>query len=184
MKYLDLFAGYGGFSLGIQQAYEKRNADRSQIRGSEANPAGEEGQGLQPAQGESTFTKEGRTRPISAMFADERPLCVGFSEINEYAIKTYNKHFPTHKNYGDITKIDPKTIPDFDLLVGGFPCQAFSIAGKRGGFEDTRGTLIFDVLRILREKRPEYVLLENVKGLLSHDGGRTFKTIITALLDQ
>jgi DNA (cytosine-5)-methyltransferase 1 len=108
---------------------------------------------------------------------------VGFSEIDKYAIQIYQKHFPTHKNYGSITGIDASTIPDFDLLVGGFPCQAFSIAGKRAGFEDTRGTLIYDVLRIVKEKHPRLVLLENVKGLLSHDSGRTFKTIITALAE-
>src|SRR3989344_4219723 len=85
------------------------------------------------------------------------------------------------KNYGDITKIKPNKLPDFDLLVGGFPCQAFSIAGKRKGFEDTRGTLFFDIARILRSKKPRLVLLENVKGLLSHDNGDTFKTIISTL---
>lgn len=114
---------------------------------------------------------------------DEKPDCIGFSEIDKYAVQTYSKHFPTHKNYGSITDIDASTIPDFDLFVGGFPCQAFSIAGKRGGFEDTRGTLIYDVLRIVKEKHPRLVLLENVKGLLSHDNGRTFKTIITALAE-
>jgi DNA (cytosine-5)-methyltransferase 1 len=87
------------------------------------------------------------------------------------------------RNFGDITKIDPTTIPDFDLFVGGFPCQAFSIAGKRGGFDDTRGTLIYDVFRILKEKQPRFVLLENVKGLLSHDSGRTFKVIVSALAE-
>jgi len=72
-------------------------------------------------------------------------------------------------------------LPDFDLLVGGFPCQAFSIAGKRRGFEDTRGTLFFDLARILQAKRPRLFIFENVKGLLSHDGGRTVKTIIATL---
>lgn len=90
---------------------------------------------------------------------------------------------PDHPNFGDITKIDAAALPDFDLFVGGFPCQAFSIAGKRRGFEDTRGTLFFDVARILAAKRPRLFLLENVKGLLSHDDGRTFKTIIAALVE-
>ena len=107
--------------------------------------------------------------------------CVGFSEIDKYATQIYKKHFPNHKEYGDITKINAPTLPDFDLLVGGFPCQAFSIAGKRGGFDDTRGTLFFEVAWILRDKKPKYFLLENVKGLLSHDSGRTFSTIIEAL---
>ena len=107
--------------------------------------------------------------------------CVGYSEIDKYATAIYQKHFPNHKNYGDITKIDPATLPDFDLLVGGFPCQAFSIAGKRLGFADTRGTLFFDIARILKEKHPRLFLLKNVKGLLSHDNGNTFKTIISTL---
>lgn len=107
--------------------------------------------------------------------------CVGYSEIDKHACAIYQQHFPTHKNYGDITKIDENTLPDFDLLVGGFPCQSFSIAGKRGGFSDTRGTLFFDLARILRAKQPRLFLFENVKGLLSHDGGKTFSTIIATL---
>jgi len=107
--------------------------------------------------------------------------CVGFSEIDKYAIQTYKKHFPNHKNYGDATKINPKELPDFDMLCGGFPCQSFSIAGKRMGFEDTRGTLFFDIARIVKVKRPQYLFLENVKGLLNHDNGRTFTTILTTL---
>ena len=130
MKYLDLFAGYGGFSLGVMEYGE----------------------------------------------------CIGFSEVDKYAIQIYESHF-NHKNYGDITKINPAELADFDLLCGGFPCQAFSIAGKRGGFEDTRGTLIYDVFRIIKQKYPKFILLENVKGLLSHDNGRTFKTIITSLAE-
>jgi len=84
-------------------------------------------------------------------------------------------------NFGDITEIVASSLPDFDLLVGGFPCQAFSIAGKRAGFDDTRGTLFFDLARIIKEKQPSMVLLENVKGLLSHEGGDTFRTIISTL---
>lgn len=110
----------------------------------------------------------------------ERPLCVGYSEIDKYAIQVYEKHFD-HKNYGDITQINEAELPEFDLLVGGFPCQSFSIAGKRGGFNDTRGTLFFDIARILKAKQPRLLLLENVKGLLSHDEGRTFATIISTL---
>ncbi len=108
--------------------------------------------------------------------------CIGYSDVDKYAIQIYEKHFE-HKNYGDITKIKAENLPDFDLLCGGFPCQAFSIAGKRRGFEDTRGTLFFDVARILDYKRPRLVLLENVKGLLSHENGRTFKTIISTLAE-
>lgn len=109
--------------------------------------------------------------------------CVGFSEIDKYAAAIYTYHYPTHKNYGDITTINESGLPDFDLFVGGFPCQAFSIAGKRQGFEDTRGTLFFDVARILSAKKPTNFILENVKGLLSHDGGRTLATIYRVLTE-
>jgi len=107
--------------------------------------------------------------------------CVGYSEIDKYAIQTYEKHFPEHKNYGDATKINPKNLPDFELLCGGFPCQAFSIAGKRLGFKDTRGTLFYDIARIAKVKKPQYLFLENVKGLLNHAKGRTFATILATL---
>ena len=107
--------------------------------------------------------------------------CIGYSEIDKYARSIYERHYPNHINWGDATEIDPRELPDFDFLVGGFPCQAFSLAGKRKGFDDTRGTLFFEIARILREKRPRYFLLENVKGLLSHDKGQTFKTILGIL---
>lgn len=110
-----------------------------------------------------------------------RATCIGFSEIDKYAVQVYKSHFQDHYNYGDITKINAEDLPSIELIVGGFPCQAFSIAGLRRGFDDTRGTLFFDIARIIRAKQPRLVLLENVKGLLSHDGGRTFGTIIAAL---
>lgn len=108
-------------------------------------------------------------------------VCIGYSEINKFADQIYQQHYPTHTNYGDITTIEPLSLPDFELLVGGFPCQAFSIAGKRGGFDDTRGTLFFEIARLLRQKQPRLFLLENVKGLLSHNQRHTFYTILTAL---
>lgn len=103
--------------------------------------------------------------------------CVFSSEFDEDACKTYEANFGEHPA-GDITKIDAKDIPDFDILLGGFPCQAFSIIGKKEGFaNETCGTLFFDIERILKEKRPPAFMLENVRNLTAHDGGKTFKII-------
>lgn len=113
----------------------------------------------------------------------DRGECIGYSEIDKYAKEIYRRHYPNHLDLGDATTIDPDTIPDFDLLVGGFPCQAFSVAGKGRGFCDTRGTLFFEISRILEAKRPRYFLLENVKGLLSNNKGETFQTILGILTD-
>lgn len=104
------------------------------------------------------------------------------SEIDKFASKTYMANFGECPS-GDITTIDAKDIPDHDILVGGFPCQAFSQAGLKRGFEDTRGTLFFEIARIINEKQPKAFLLENVKNLLSHDNGNTFATIEKTLFD-
>ena len=113
--------------------------------------------------------------------------CLAFAEIDKYARQSYKAIYNTEneEEWHDVTRI---TDDDFryyqnkaDIITGGFPCQAFSIAGKRAGFEDTRGTLFFEIARAIKEVQPSYVLLENVKGLFSHDGGRTFGTIIQTL---
>jgi len=111
--------------------------------------------------------------------------CAAYCDNDEYANKLYSNYFDTTKElfFEDITKIKTEELPDFDILCGGFPCQSFSIAGKRRGFEDTRGTMFFEVARILSDKRPRYFILENVKGLLNHDGGKTFQTILKILTD-
>lgn len=107
--------------------------------------------------------------------------CVFSSEFDKDACKTYEANFGEYPS-GDITKIDAKDIPDFDILLGGFPCQAFSIIGKKEGFEnETCGTLFFEIERILKEKNPKAFMLENVKNLTSHDKGKTFSTIIKHL---
>ncbi len=106
--------------------------------------------------------------------------CVFSSDIDKYAQETYFINFGDIP-HGDITKIDAKDIPEHDILCAGFPCQAFSIAGKRLGFEDTRGTLFFDVARILKEKKPKAFILENVRGLVNHDGGKTLEVILSTL---
>lgn len=112
--------------------------------------------------------------------------CVFSSEIDEWACKTYRKNFPNdnHDPKCDITTVDAKSLPDFDVLLAGFPCQAFSIAGKRGGFDDTRGTLFFDVARIIKEKQPKAFLLENVKGLTNHRSGKTLQVILNTLRED
>ena len=133
IKYLDMFAGIGGFRSGLEK-----------IGGFE---------------------------------------CIGFCEIDKYAKLSYEAMYDTKGElyFNDARKINPKELPDIDLITGGFPCQSFSIAGRRKGFEDTRGTLFFEIARIASAKKPKYLFLENVPGLLSHDRGRTFKTILSSL---
>ena len=108
---------------------------------------------------------------------------MGHCEADAHADKNYQVLFDTEGEWfcNDARNIDTGDMPDFDLLCAGFPCQSFSTAGKRGGFADARGTLFFEITRLLKDKRPEYFLLENVPGLLSHDKGRTFYTILSAL---
>jgi DNA (cytosine-5)-methyltransferase 1 len=169
MRYFSMFSGIGGFEYGIEQASSNRTLGDRQ----------------QPTEKTNIRQKQDSTNSTSSVGNGrwELPECIGYSEIDKYAIKVYERNFNGHTNYGNATTINAKELPDFDLLVGGFPCQAFSIAGKRAGFDDTRGTLFFDIARILKEKQPRHLVLENVKGLLSHDGGRTFTTIIGVLAD-
>lgn len=135
MKFLDLFAGIGGFRLGMESAGHE---------------------------------------------------CVGFCEIDKFARTSYKA---IHDTEGEVEMHDITTVSDefvrgigsVDVICGGFPCQAFSIAGKRKGFEDTRGTLFFEIARFASILRPRYLFLENVKGLLNHEGGATFETILRAL---
>lgn len=135
MKFLDLFAGIGGFRLGMEQAGHE---------------------------------------------------CVGFCEIDKFARKSYKA---IHDTDGEVEMHDITTVTDefirgigsVDVICGGFPCQAFSVAGKRKGFEDTRGTLFFEIARFASILRPKFLFLENVKGLLNHEGGDTFETILRAL---
>ena len=133
IKYLDMFAGIGGFRSGLEK-----------VGGFE---------------------------------------CVGYCECDKFAKQAYEALYDTRKElyFDDARKIDPEELPDIDLICGGFPCQSFSIAGKRRGFDDVRGTLFFEIARIAAVKRPRYLLMENVPGLLSHDQGRTFETILQTL---
>ena len=136
-----------------------------------------------PAQKNTKFTFIDLFAGIGGMriaFQNLGGKCVFSSEIDESAQKTYAINFGDVPD-GDITKINENDIPDHDVLVGGFPCQAFSIAGKRGGFNDTRGTLFFDVARIIKVKQPKAFFLENVKGLTNHRSGKTLATTLNVL---
>ncbi len=108
------------------------------------------------------------------------PQCVFSSDIDPYCQDSYEANFG-HRPTGDITKVDPKSIPDHDILFAGFPCQPFSIIGQMKGFDDTRGTLFFHIANIIKEKQPKAFVLENVKQLVGHDKGKTLKVIIKTL---
>ena len=109
--------------------------------------------------------------------------CVGYCEIDKYAKQAYEAIYDTggEMYFADARKIKAEDLPEIDLICGGFPCQSFSIAGERGGFDDPRGTLFFEIARLAEVKRPKYLFLENVPGLLNHNGGRTFAAILNAL---
>ena len=151
MKFIDLFAGIGGFRYGLQKVEIESESSSDHESGASQH-------------GQRAFH------------------CVWSNEWDKYANQIYKKHYG-ECDTRDIRTVDTKDIPDHDLLCAGFPCQSFSIAGKRLGFEDTRGTMFFEIARIIRDKRPRYFLLENVKGLLSHDEGKTFQTILGVLSD-
>lgn len=143
VRFIDLFAGMGGFRLGFENACHA---------------------------------------------LELTPKCVFTSEIKPHALRVYQDNFPEQIIHGDITQVAAQTIPDFDVLLAGFPCQAFSCAGKRYGFADTRGTLFFEIERILGEKQPSAFILENVEGLVGHDKeaptdtiGRTLHVILEKL---
>ncbi|MEO6860654.1 MAG: DNA (cytosine-5-)-methyltransferase, partial [Microcoleus sp.] len=129
MKFIDLFAGIGGFRQGFERA------------------------GFE---------------------------CVFSCEIDKNCREVYSNNF--HENpAGDIKEINPANLDEFDVLVAGFPCQPFSISGKKLGFEDTRGTLFFEILKIIKIKQPQFIVLENVKHLIYHDKGNTLRVIIASL---
>lgn len=108
--------------------------------------------------------------------------CVAFSEIDKNAEKTYREFFgKDEKNYGDLMKINVNELPDFDLMIAGFPCQSFSVIGQRKGMEDDRGQVIYGLIKIMTGKNLPYFILENVKGLVNHEGGKTLKVILNEL---
>ena len=114
---------------------------------------------------------------------DKKAECLLTCEIDKFATQTYKANFKENNWSEDIKKINPNELSQFDILCAGFPCQAFSLAGKQAGFLDTRGTIFFDIVRIAKEKKPPILFLENVKNLRSHDKGNTFKIIQKNLTD-
>ena len=167
IRFIDLFAGIGGFRLGLEKSNNRGKPSVSKGRNENSgSPQNLQHQGSQPRDEKPDFSFK----------------CVWSNDFNKYANQIYTKRFGEENHHpGDITRIGAEEIPSHDLLCGGFPCQAFSVAGKRRGFEETRGTLFFEICRIAEAHRPSLLLLENVKGLLSHDGGRTFATILNTL---
>lgn len=175
MRYIDLFAGVGGFRYGIEAAFSFWNGQTTPTRSNSLEQSMEATrQGVRSGRDKSDALKPG----VAGSLLD----CVYSNEWDKYANSVYRRHYHECDNK-DIRTVKASEIPDFDLLCGGFPCQSFSVAGRRGGFDDTRGTLFFEIARIVKEKRPRLLLLENVKGLLNHDQGRTFATILNTLAE-
>ena len=173
MKFIELFAGIGGFRYGLERCMGSQSTNKkSEQTKSEILKRGER----------SSMEVQSSILPTDNRGIRSIYSCVWANEIDKYASQIYRKNFGEGELYeGDITKVKADDIPNHELLVGGFPCQSFSIAGKRGGFSDTRGTLFFEIVRIAQKKRPRLLLLENVKGLLSHNSGSTFGVILQTL---
>ena len=161
MKYFSLFSGVGGFELSINNVYE-RLLDIPKGGGQRDEP-------LQLQEDSLHTTSQSNER--------QGATCVGFSEIDKYAISVYQYHYKNHKNHGDITQINWNTVPDFDLVVGGSPCQDLSVAGKQKGLSGARSGLFFEFVRCLKEKQPTNFIWENVKGALSSSSGWDFARV-------
>lgn len=189
MKFIDLFAGIGGFRYGLERCNQFNAETRNGSEGREPNTSGSDGKRRWSHSYACVWSNEWDKYAADIYEKNFRPIQQSLSERSEGDNNTPDKSFQRQRmgsgviDRRDIRAIDTKEIPDHDLLCAGFPCQSFSIAGKRLGFEDTRGTMFFEIARIIRDKRPRYFLLENVKGLLSHDEGKTFQTILGVLSD-
>ncbi len=172
IKFVDLFAGIGGFRFGLEKAGEYiQRAEWRDIRSEGDQPDFES---RHDKQSESWWDRK-------LEFTKNPYRCVYANEWDKYAALIYEKQFEERPDTRDFREVEAEDIPEHILLTAGFPCQAFSVAGKRKGFEDTRGTLFFEVARVLAEKHPSFLLLENVRGLLSHDKGKTFGIILETL---
>jgi DNA (cytosine-5)-methyltransferase 1 len=173
MKFIDLFAGIGGFRYGLESVDRKKNRRSKTIA---KNWSGKRYPKLEKIKTEGgQLGKHSNTRRLKKQFT-----CVWSNEWDKYASQIYKKHYG-EINTQDIRTVKAREFPKHNLICAGFPCQSFSIAGKRKGFGDTRGTLFYEILRIARFHRTPYLFLENVKGLLNHDKGQTFSVILESL---
>lgn len=163
MKFFSLFSGVGGFEIGINDAYANLRSTRKN---------------------EEADSLENILPDIEGKCTREPTTCIGFSEIDKYASAVLRYRFPNTTNYGDITKIDWSAVPDFDLLVGGSPCQDLSVAGKQKGLVGERSGLFYEYVKALEVKKPSNFIWENVKGALSSNGGRDFATILNAFSEE
>ena len=161
LRFIEPFAGIGGFRYGLEKTNDtiaKRIQQRIQQRGRSNHNI------IKPRMGAEQFN------------------CVWANEWNKYASQIYRKNFGRGElQEGDIRDIPAESIPDHEIFTAGFPCQPFSIAGKQKGFKDTRGNMFLEICRITKVKKPYILLLENVKGLLNHEGGKTFGIILNTL---
>ena len=162
VQFVDLFCGIGGFRLGLEACNREQQKD-TEVSGCGASVQSQVSKSNQPKK-RGNYT------------------CVWANDNDKYACQIYRRHWNDGTLHeGNLRTVDADSIPNHDLLCAGFPCQDFSVAGKRAGLEGARGTLFFEICRVLRAKRPSYVFLENVKGLLSADNGRAFGIVLTSL---
>jgi len=160
MKFIDFFSGIGGFRLGLEQAGHQ-------------------------CVGHCEIDKyaDASYRMMHTLTDQQREYILSLDKKKRLAEIRKDEYLNGEFYADDITRIDARDLPEADIYCGGFPCQAFSIAGLRRGFDDTRGTLFFDIARLAAERQPRYLFLENVKGLCSHNKGETLKTILATLDD-
>lgn len=174
IDYVSLFCGIGGIELGLEKANKEEPDQKARS---------ESVSGTQTVQSGGDFS--GNSNSLNRRQSGSKDFsfrCVWANDNDRYASQIYRKHFGEKELFeGDIRDVDAGSIPDCQLLTGGFPCQTFSLAGKRKGISENRGTLFTHILRIASAKRPQFLLLENVKGLLSSDNGRTFTIILRSL---
>jgi len=184
ITFAEMYSGIGGIRHGLEKASNLSNSNshaKGETDKEEEYSIGKRYNTLE-RNGTSREERTTNSRTIDKCAERQSYRCVWANDNNKYACQIYRKHYGEKELVeGDIRTIDPDTIPDFDLLTAGFPCQSFSLAGKRRGFEDTRGTLFYEIARVASVKRPRLLLLENVKGLLSNNEGRTFTKILQTL---